>query len=123
MWQVLQVIVKALAFTLIEKKAIECFEEPVVIKDTFYLLVCSFETHCRETKAEAGHHLRNYFSAVGERLPSGSARRWETSPALGYLWQAEPCLSDPKLYPQRGKRRTSIESFRLENLKEPNFIS
>lgn len=101
MWQVLQVIVKALAFTLIEKKAIECFEEPVVIKDTFYLLDCSFETHCRETKAEAGHHL-NYFSAVGERLPSGSVQRWEISPALGYLWKAEPCLSDPKLYPHKG---------------------
>lgn len=75
MWQVLQVIVKALAFTLIEKKVIECFEEPVVIKDSFYLLDCSFETHCRETKAEAGNHLRIYFSAVGEKLPSGSVWR------------------------------------------------
>lgn len=63
---------EALAFTLIEKKAIKGFEEPVVMKDTFYLLDCSFETRCRETKAQAGKHLRDYFSPGGEKLPSGS---------------------------------------------------
>lgn len=107
-WKVLWVIIEALAFTLIEKKAIEGFEEPVVIKDTFYLLDCSFETHCRETKAQAGKHLRDYFSPVGEKLPSGSVWSWETLvQLLNVLGRQSRGLSDPKLC-LREERVTAI---------------